>query len=189
MRPRGDADSSPVTRNVGQCGRQSPHCTHAASSSSSSARFTAAPCARARAVRSGRTRVFMRCVNSATHGIDRDAAAARRRGARRRRRPPRETARDRRTATPRAATVAATNGVAAPAATAAEPSASSNPASCRCASTSAGWPSRSTHVVVPSHRMHAGRCNRCTSANGSVSPSEPSLTTRAPDGCAARPRR
>src|SRR5580658_9335377 len=34
MRPRGDADSSPVTRYVGQLGRHSPHDTHAASSSS-----------------------------------------------------------------------------------------------------------------------------------------------------------
>ena len=41
MRPRGDAASSPVTRYVGQCGRQSPHATHAASSSSTTPSFTA----------------------------------------------------------------------------------------------------------------------------------------------------
>ena len=35
MRPRGDAISSPVTRYVGQAGRQSPHATQATSSSSS----------------------------------------------------------------------------------------------------------------------------------------------------------
>ena len=33
MRPRGDAISRPVTRYVGQCGRHSPHATHATSSS------------------------------------------------------------------------------------------------------------------------------------------------------------
>jgi hypothetical protein len=36
MRPRGDSASSPVTRHVGQWGRQSPHPTQAASSSASS---------------------------------------------------------------------------------------------------------------------------------------------------------
>ena len=35
MRPRGDAISRPVTRYVGQCGRHSPHDTHATSASSS----------------------------------------------------------------------------------------------------------------------------------------------------------
>ena len=35
IRPRGDAISRPVTRYVGQCGRHSPHDTHATSSSSS----------------------------------------------------------------------------------------------------------------------------------------------------------
>lgn len=35
IRPRGDFASSPVTRKVGQCGRQSPQLTHEASSSSS----------------------------------------------------------------------------------------------------------------------------------------------------------
>ena len=35
MRPRGDSASSPVTRNVGQCGRHRPHATHDDSSSSS----------------------------------------------------------------------------------------------------------------------------------------------------------
>ena len=36
--PRGDSPSSPVTRNVGQCGKHSPQATQAASSSSSSRR-------------------------------------------------------------------------------------------------------------------------------------------------------
>ena len=35
IRPRGDRASSPVTRNVGQCGRHSPQATHIPSSSSS----------------------------------------------------------------------------------------------------------------------------------------------------------
>src|SRR3954462_1701004 len=41
IRPRGDADSSPVIRYVGQWGRQSPQATQAASSSSSTNSFTA----------------------------------------------------------------------------------------------------------------------------------------------------
>ena len=35
IRPRGDSASSPVTRNVGQCGRHSPHATHVLSCSGS----------------------------------------------------------------------------------------------------------------------------------------------------------
>ena len=41
MRPRGDRPSSPVARNVGQCGRHNPHATHDDSSCSSRCRSNA----------------------------------------------------------------------------------------------------------------------------------------------------
>ena len=69
MRPRGDAISSPVTRYVGQCGRQSPHDTHATSSSASRCSGPApsviAGAVRARACRSGSNASFTRRISAA----------------------------------------------------------------------------------------------------------------------------